>query len=322
MNLNKLNKVILYTVCLLSFLVGCTESKDLNNDNNEPFQNSITNKIDITVDAIDYNSFSKKIWISEQDMSLNDLFIYINHIDNVSMEGVLYRWKLPISSYFYYNPPFDERYPWNLEGKIIDNTIEGELTYGGVSGNILLVVEDSKIIGNIEVPDESELKDIPSDNNNFKFRPYTLSDVVTGFEEDGGEVIILSDYAIEANLDSWGDIKLLPLMVKSNKSHPIFYLVNENNEILYQLDAPFQNGLDVTEISLDDIDGNGLTDIIIILGDEDESVGSVVAWVFYQVDNLFYVDYKTQRELNIEFYDTTNLDAREVKEYLKSMNSN
>lgn len=113
--------------------------------------------------------------------------------------------------------------------------------------------------------------------------------------------------------------KLGKVVFPDDNKHPLFFLTINRNEILYQFDAPFQNGLDVTGLSMEDINGDGLSDITIILGDEDESIGRAVAWVFLQTkENLFCVDYEVQNDLNMEYYETLHLEVKTIKDYFKN----
>lgn len=318
MSLKRLNIIILYMICFISLLTGCVGSMDSNASDNEEMQKNITNE----ADTIDHTSIIKKIWISEQDKRENDLFVFINHMNNELVDGVLYNGKLPLSSYYYYNSLNDEKYPWNLEGQLEGDIIEGVVKDDNLKLNISLTFDDSKIIANLEMNDKLELEDIYIDKSNLVFRPYTLDDVVAGLQENEMKINLLNEFSFEGTIDTWEEIKLLPLIVESNKSHPMLFMINDKNEILYHFDAPFQNGLDVTEVSIDDFDGNGLSDIIIILGDKDESIGGVVAWIFFQENDLFYVNSNVQSKLNVEFYDATNLNAEMVKNYFETKINN
>lgn len=306
----KLSRLSICILCIFLMLVGCSNSSVSNTARNEQIENDAGNQ----VDKYNHSNISKGIWMSQQLEGGENLFIYINHIDSEYVEGEIYHGKLPVSSYYYYNQSVSETYTWNLKADLTSGINEEKLTYCDSIDNISLKLADNKITANIEMVNRLELNE-----NTFHFSPFTVNDVIVNMRENGTEATILDDYIVNGNIDKWGDVTLMPLMVQGENKHPLLFLTNDNNEILYQFDAPFQNGLDLTELSIDDINGDGLSDITIILGDKDESIGGVVAWVFLQTkDNLFCVDYEVQNELNIEFYDKLHLDVRTIKEYFKT----
>ncbi|WP_132282118.1 hypothetical protein [Natranaerovirga hydrolytica] len=284
-------------------------------------EEDMVNEADTIENDIDYSSFIKKIWInesSEQQDNIDDLFLYLNKVESDNVEGEIFIGKMPISSYYYYNPPFSEKYPWNLIGTVKGDSVECELFGEEMNGNISLALNNAYIEGNVELTEEVVLNDKFIDEDRYKFRPYTINDVTLKYNEMGISTTLLDEHSYGVHIDTWGKVYFKSMMINSNKSHPAFFLTNEENEILYQLNAPFQNGLDVTEISIDDIDRDGLEDIVVILGDKDTSIGGVVAWIFFQTeDGFFCVRNEVQKDLNIKYYDTINLKTKTLKEYFE-----
>lgn len=313
----KFSKEFKTIICLLSitvFLVSCSKV-----GNNEIPEKNIVNETESKEHDIDYSYYIRKIWInegSEQQKSMDDLFLYLNRVNGENIEGEIYTGEMPISSYFY-DLSFDSNYQWNFMGKILDDSVKCKFVGEEMNGNISLVFNNANIVGNIELTEEVVLNDKFINEGTYNFRPYTIKDVNSQYEEHGISTILLDEYSYEVHIDSWGKVHFISMMVNSNKPHPLFFLANEESEILYRFYAPFQNGLDVTEISVDDIDGDGLEDIVVILGAKD--IGGVVAWIFFQTkDGMFRVNNEVQKELNIEYYDKTHLDTETLKEHFEA----
>ena len=65
--------------------------------------------------------------------------------------------------------------------------------------------------------------------------------------------------------------------------YPEVYLTNDNGDILYQIDGYYPSGVDIEDVIIEDINGDGLKDIKII------SAPGEAEFTFYQLDNgLFY----------------------------------
>ncbi len=315
----KLSKKLLIMICLLSitvFLMGCS-----NSEINDVLEDNIAKESERIVHDIDYSSYIRKIWInesSEKQSSVDDLFIYLNKLDGENVIGEVFVGKMPISSYFYYNSPFTREYKWNLIGEEKEDSLEGKIESEDMKGYISLMLKSSKIESKLKLVDEDGLKDGFNNETTHSFRPYMIKDVSSKYEEMGVSTVILEEYSFDVNIDSWGTVQFVSMMVNSNKPHPLFLLTNDNSEILYQFDAPFQNGLDVTEVSIVDVDRDGLDDVVVILGDNDVSIGGVVSWIFLQTnDGVFCVNNEVQKKLNIEFYDTTHLETEKIKAFLE-----
>lgn len=322
MKFSKVLKIILYLLSITVFIVSYTNVENVGVEDNEIHVNGILNETDIKELDFDYSSYIKKIWInesSEQQESTEDLFLYLDKVDGENVEGEIFTGKMPVSSYYYYNPPFALKYQWNLIGKVKDDNVECKIDTEEMNGNISMIFNNVNAVDNIELTGRVVLNDKYIIDDTYNFRPYTIKDVSLKYEEKGISTTLLDEYSYEVQIDSWGKVHFISMMVNSNKPYPVFFLTNEESEILYQFNAPFQNGLDVTEVSIDDIDRDGLKDIVVILGDkEDISIGGVVAWIFFQTeDGMFFVNYEVQKELNIEYYDKTHLDTEALKEYFE-----
>lgn len=313
----KLSKKLM--ICLLFitvFLMGCS-----NCEMNDVLEDNVANESERQAQDIDYSSYTRKIWInenSEKQASVDDLFIYLNELDDENVIGEIFVGKMPISSHFYYSSPFTGEYKWNLIGEVKEDSLECKIESDDMNGYISFMLNSSKIESKIKLMEEEALKDESSNEKVHSFRPYTIKDMSSNYEKMGLSIVTLEEYSFDIDIDSWGSVHFISMMVNSNKPHPIFLLTNENSEILYQFYAPFQNGLDVTEISIDDVDGDGLDDVVVILGDNDVSIGGVAPWIFLQTkDGVFCVNNEVQKKLNIEFYDTTHLETEKIKAFLE-----
>ena len=84
----------------------------------------------------------------------------------------------------------------------------------------------------------------------YTFRPYNLTDVQN---RD-----LQREHSFEAELNSWGRVNIVMTIITGNKPYPMAYLTNEHNDILYEFTAPYPTDTEILQISLQDVNEDGL----------------------------------------------------------------
>lgn len=129
------------------------------------------------------------------------------------------------------------------------------------------------------------LDEVDVDNNKFPsgkyvFRPYNLSDYDN----------LLEVNSFKTEFPRWGNVNFVTAVFSTTKSTPVAYLTNEYDDILYQF-VHFHTGSKIIDVSIEDINDDGLNDIII-------TTDFGIVWFFMQLDNgLFILD---KAESNID----------------------
>ena len=122
-------------------------------------------------------------------------------------------------------------------------------------------------------------------NKNYQYTPYTINDEIAleGLIPDKNQ-------SFTVNLNSWGNVNFVSGEILNT---PIFYLTNKDGDILYDFDDGI--GLDsnfviVKAVSFQDVNKNGLKDIIIIAADNNDSSNVMAEVYLQQADGSFYID--------------------------------
>jgi len=273
----KIRLSIILSICFIILCVGLTGCAI----NDFPSKGSI--------DTIDYNQYRKKIWVvkSWNGGAYDYSSFFISKIENRVVEG-----KLSTSSvakpdfYFYSLDP--SKYLGDLSGTVNNGVAKCQFSdKDGNKGNVTLVFkEDNEIEATIEYTDKgSAYKDLSLDGN-YLFRPYNLADInLAGINE----ITLLEDHSFAVDLNSWGSVNFVSGESNTgDKIHPVVYLTNEHDDILYDFAAPFKTGSEITEASIKDINEDGLKDVTIFTGFNDPNIEHI-EWIFFQMDNgLFY----------------------------------
>lgn len=243
-----------------------------------------------TTATIDYNQYLKKIWIvGDWKGGPYDLYSFIiTGIADGSVWGNFTTGEIITPDFFYYRL---EPIEWGkFSGTIGTDMAECEFSVAfGNRGNITFRFDANDRI-------EAQISHIEKDvydknkptNANYVFRPYNLSDI-NFFTK-------LQDNSFAVDLESWGNINIVSGEIDTgNKIHPALYLTNEDDDILYDFGGYFLVGSRITDVSIKDINGDGLKDVRITFGLLDDKTGLVdsesehIERVFCQMDNgLFY----------------------------------
>ena len=266
---------------------------------------------------VDYKYYLKKIWIVKDWDERNYYFPFsfvITKIDNRIIEGEFTSESVaePVfySSYYSsspYLPNFNDAKDLprvNLKGTVVNNKAECQFDdmHGG-KGNIVLVFkENNDIDATIEYVEKNQdyegiyekiYREMYGDQfmeqykgiyaeGHYAMRPYNFSDTPANEPT--------KIYSIKTDLDTWGQVSLIAVLITGNKPFPAVYLADGDNDILYFFSAPFQVGTEIIDISVEDINNDGLKDIRIITkpiyGDSNDFF---IEWQFFQLENgLFY----------------------------------
>jgi len=313
-----MNKKILFAIiATFLLLVGCSNQyiahqnePSTEEQQNEEFTTKEQNNQSIitTIDTIDYSKYVKKVWVVKDDTDNSSSFC-ISEIVNWKIIGKFSLVGEAIPSNCYYLPDHYE----DLTGTIDNGTAECRFSdEKGNKGNIKLFFKpNNEIEATIKYTEKSQDNKHYKDGT-FKFRSYNLNDANKG-------VSIIKDQSFTVDLNSWGTVRFVTSKAMGgNDKHPTdFYLTDEDENILYDFEQNTYN-IDVNAVSFQDVNKDGLKDIIIIIGESYVvpygSGKPLGAEVFFQkTDGSFDSDGKLNKELG----DSGNyIDVKTVTDYL------
>ncbi|WEG14508.1 hypothetical protein PU629_09180 [Pullulanibacillus sp. KACC 23026] len=94
------------------------------------------------------------------------------------------------------------------------------------------------------------------------------------------------------NLKPWGNVEFVSGKITSGNHIPtVFYLTNQNGDILYNFsDSPFPYNVDVKAVSFEDVNKDGLKDIIVIVTQNDNNSYPIAALWLQHADKTFTCD--------------------------------
>jgi len=327
-----MNKRILFTIITTSLLiVGCGKNDSTNSlqQNEKPFletsaENSVTTdsqeeSISITTttaataattaagNTIDYKQYLKKTWIRSTDSDFSDnggLSILISKIGDGKIQGEV----SAVGNGPAYNIDSAE-----FEGTVNNDTAVCQLVNDsrGNKGTIeFLFKPDNTLESTITITGRSKDTVMSLPEGTFEFTPYNLKNI------DGLELIKEQTFMVDLN--SWGNVKFVSGKITGGDHIPVvFYLTNEDGDILYNFYAALPYSIDVKAVSFQDVNKDGRKDIIIIAADNyDGAAGDPIATVYLQeADGSFTNDYKLDQEINDS---GNNKDISTIANYLSS----
>jgi len=235
---------------------------------------------------LDYNHYIKKIWVLDDwtDFSEYPFSFFITTVEENTIEGKIQIGAIAEPDFFYYRMQ-PSVYLGSFAGTIENNIARCEFsTEDGNSGVITLNFNDKTMV---EAAIEYLLKSEPYqsyENGRYLFRPYNISDI--------DNIVPDKVLCLEVDLNSWGNVRFITVETDTGKiRHSKAYLIDENENILYEFRAPFSSAFEVVEIEVNDINSDGLKDIMIIsqLTYEDKYEDTKINYIFYQLESgLFY----------------------------------
>jgi hypothetical protein len=319
-----MNKKILLTIITVFLLItGCgkinsTNSLQQNGQSSlaTSTENSTTTKspgkstpttTTTTGNAIDYKEYLKKTWIRNADTNFpNDggLSILISKIEDGKIQGKL--------SAVGYSPGYNMDSA-EFEGTVNNDTAECQLVNDsrGNKGTVKFLFEPNGTLeATITIIKKSGDTVMSLPEGTFEFTPYNLKNI-KGFT-------LIENQTFMVDLNSWGNVKFVSGKLTAGNHIPVvFYLTNKDGDILYNFNATLPYSVDVKAVSFEDVNKDGLKDIIIIVADNyNGSSGGPIATVYLQnADGSFTNNHKLDQEINDS---ENNKDVGSVKNYLSS----
>lgn len=312
--MKKIRLVVISIISFITFNIGlssCTNETSIQGPSTvtatvEPTQPSSSPSED-SIDSIDYNQYIKKVWVvkSWSKGPYDNSSFWISKIANGEIKGRFLAGT---------NIKPDERVflsdsnIGNLSGTINNGIAECKFRdrYANVANVKLVFKTNNEIEVTIKFVNKSQIYKFISPDGTFLFRPYNLKDI-DGFTP-------FKDQCFTVDLNLWGDVKFMSGKLIGGRHIPtVAYLTNKEEDILYDFTSFIPNNVEFNAVSFNDINNDGLKDIIIIYGVE-KDISSQLARVFFQKqDGYFYFD----EELNIEIDKSVkNKDIKTITDYL------
>lgn len=311
-----MNKNFLFTIITVSFLIaGCGNADSTNRlqQNTEPSLETVKSSEETipsttaSESTIDYSQYLKKTWVRNTDAGFPDnggLSILISRIEDGKIQGDISM----VGNAPAYNMDSAE-----FQGTVDDDTAQCQLVNDsrGNKGTVELLFKPEGILeATVTITEKSEDTVMTLPEGTFEFTPYNLKDI-KGFAP-------IEDQTFPVDLNSWGKVKFASGKLTAGSHVPVvFYLTNEDGDILYNFNAVLPYSVDVKAVSFKDVDKDGLKDIIIVVADNYEgSSGGTIATVYFQKeDGSFLNDLKLDQEINDS---GNNEDINAVTNYLSS----
>lgn len=253
-----------------------------------------------SIDTTDYKQYLNKIWIVKNwDGEAYDYSsFFISKIENGVCEGKLSTASIAEPDFYFYS--FDSATNLgDLSGTVNNGVAECQFSDSdGNKGNVILVFkENDEIEATIEYMDLGSAYEDLSLDGNYLFRPYNLADI-----ED---ITILNEHSFAVDLESWGSVCFVSGKFDTGRTiHPVAYLTNEHNDILYEFGAPFQTGTEIIEASIKDMNEDGLKDVMVITAFTEDPDIEHIEWIFLQMDDGLFYENNLNEEINISGEDT------------------
>ncbi|MDL2302538.1 hypothetical protein LJC58_09320 [Lachnospiraceae bacterium OttesenSCG-928-D06] len=228
-------------------------------------------------DLDEYSSILNKIWV------LNDwdggaysenYSVFISKIEDGIIEGKLVIGRIAEPDFFEYSFSSNTDY-LPIRGIINDNIAKCEFSNEDGKSNLnIKFLNNNQIEVTIEYIHTNKNSSNLLQNGTNLFIPYNLS-IYTSF-------IINEDHTIKTNLKSWQNAILVSGEIEEDngsKIYPMMFLVDEENNILYNFKAPFLVGTKITNVSLEDLNDDGLKDIKVVCGFFNYDTGDMIVFL-------------------------------------------
>ena len=304
--------VLLYLIlmCLGIGFVSCGKSeKEIIKDE----QGNLLKEIDS--EETDYSMFLKKIWITKLDLPYNSsdptlCAFYITDIKDGNIKGEIKTIE-SIEKEYYYQGLAEEITSFPFNGAF-SGTVQGDMAicefedYRGYSGNVSLIFQKADEI--LVIIDTDEFQDPlqePGDySETYLFTPWTL-EMINGLVQDS-----LKSESVK--LDDFGEVQIIRGNIEqAEKMYPCVYLTDEEGNILYSFEMGYAIGMEISNLSIDDLNGDGYADISIELEEETSGSANTLQWDFYrQSEGVFEREGIEDNGLNAE----QELDYNKYKE--------
>lgn len=257
------------------------------------------------IDSIDYNQYINKVWVIKDHY--NDFVTYpsfcISKIANGQITG-RFNFIVGITN--------NESNHGHLTGTISKDTAICQFDDDdGVKGTMNLVFKtNNEIEVTIEFSDKSQADTFKvKGETKYQYVPFNINNMPS--------FVPIEDESFMVDLNSWGSVKFVSGIDTGEKMKPVvFYLTDKNGNVLYEFYVGFSTYADVGAVSFQDVNKDGLKDIIIILNGKnpDDVYGRYKATINFQnADGSFTHDSNLDKEINDS---GNNKDIKTVTEYL------
>lgn len=304
------NKILFVIITVSLFLAGCGNSAQTSESPVlEPKESTFvaeTNAESNVNTVIDYKQYLKKTWIRKTDTNFPNnggLSFLISKIEDGKIQGKI----SAVGHGPAYNMDIAE-----FEGTVNKDTAECQLINDsrGNKGTIkFLFKPNGTIAATIQITEKSGDTVMSIPEGTFEFAPDNLKNI-QGFAP-------IENQTFMVDLNSWGKVKFVSGKLTAGNHIPVeFYLTNNDGDILYNFNAVLPYNVDVKAVSFEDVNKDGLKDIIIIVeGEEGTGQGNdAVGTVYFQkADGAFANDLKLDQEINNS---GNNNDVKTVRSYL------
>lgn len=303
-----MNKKLLLAVMMASLLLaGCgnkpaqnkapkqsTQSQSSVADSSSS-KSSETSQNSKTSSTIDYNKYVKKTWIDKSGTNSASFCIY--KIDDGKITGKFVSNSVAVP---------DSYDIGQLTGTVNNDTADCQFSdKAGNKGNMKLTFKSNgDIETSISLTEKSKYADEVPKEGTFEYKSYTTKDVKG--------LSIIKDQSFKVSLNSWGNVKFVSGKLTSGSHVPVvFYLTDNDGNILYNFDNALPYGMDVKAVSFDDVNKDSLKDVIVITASNE---GANVAAVFLQKSSgTFAIDTNLDNDINSS---GNNKDIKTIRNYL------
>ena len=280
-------------ICFSIFILACSKAEDENTENEISFNEKIPKQeeqIQVEQDeqiSYSYDEYLYKIWMPEEWGTDAHLIHDTGFsISIYKIEDNTFVWKIATQSLvdlpcFYYSFNAYE-YP-DFLGTVNGNVLEGSFydEYGNAGMIRIILKNENEIEATFEYTEKDLKEELLALNGTYTMHPYNLKD------KEGTTINVRE----RVYLNFWGNVYLAGGMYDSGRRIVgEAFLVDSEGNIFYQFGLPFRHGTEITNIYADDLNGDGLMDVVIYesFGDDDKNNSE---WVVLQrEDGLFYSD--------------------------------
>lgn len=294
-------KLVLLYLTLLCFNIGfvsCGKNEE------EIIKDEQGTSLNETDSKEDYKTFLNRIWIIKSDLFYNSsdsilCALYITDIKDGNKKGNI-RTIESIEKEYYDQGLTEEiiSFPFNgsFAGTVQGNTATCEFVdYRGCSGNISLIFQEADEIS--VIIDKAELQESLQEEDysgTYLFTPWTL-EMVKGLVQDS-----LKSELVE--LDDFGKVQLVSGNIEqAEKMYPYVCLTDEEGNILYSFEMGYAIGMEISNLSIEDLNGDGYADVSIELEEKTSGSANKLQWNFYrQSEGRFKKEEKADDVLNAE----------------------
>lgn len=269
----------------------------------------INNRENEVAENDDYSQFLNYLWVSE-DWTENKPYLSLR-IDSIDNNMVLGKVNKALA-YRGYDRQEDYLDDVNMRGEMVEgNAICAFDIYGGGSIRIEFKNETCLVVDILYDERNKDTNDLH--NGTHTYRPYHITDFAPGiFVED-------KTLRVETTLETWGEVTIVSGRMETNHPAPDVIVTDREGNILSYLDAPYQYGTSVKEVAVDDVDGDGLKDIIVVTCFAHAPDELNFTWIFHQLGNRWFRMEKNMTKRDNAQKDNTdknNIDYSQFANYI------